>query len=151
MRNTRKSPCRRWRIGKNSGRKVHHAACNRRCCRWISGCRCLLSLNRINASTRRSPAHFLQMSNLYGEHRGAQPRPLQFLIGSSSVTKKSLGAIFGVEHKEPSMHVHKIELLSCSVNLSALNIKSSSSAILSIGSPPSLRMGRERSISSKSY
>src|ERR1035437_2137596 len=40
-RNMRKSPCRRWLIGKRIGRRIRNAACNQSCCRWFSG-RCWL-------------------------------------------------------------------------------------------------------------
>src|ERR1017187_3743465 len=32
MRNTRKSPCRRWMNGKRNGRRIHNATCNQSCC-----------------------------------------------------------------------------------------------------------------------
>src|ERR1017187_6427295 len=38
MRNTPKSPCRRWMIGKRNGRKTHITTRNQSCCRWISDC-----------------------------------------------------------------------------------------------------------------
>jgi site-specific DNA-cytosine methylase len=48
MRNTRKSPCRRWLIGKRIGRRIHNAACNRNCCRWNFECRWLPLCSRMN-------------------------------------------------------------------------------------------------------
>jgi hypothetical protein len=34
-RNTPKSRCRRWMVEKGNGGKIHKAACNQSCCRWI--------------------------------------------------------------------------------------------------------------------
>ncbi len=47
-RNTPKSPCHHWMIGKRIGRRIRNAAGNQSWWRWIFRCHWLPSHNRIN-------------------------------------------------------------------------------------------------------
>jgi hypothetical protein len=96
MRNTRKSPCRHWRIGKRIGRKIRNATCNQSCCQWVFGRRWLPSRNRINAkrpSTPMSPTCTLfgmpprAMTAQFSNSNGRMTRSFSTVHGRSRTTK----------------------------------------------------------------